>query len=292
MKRDTDNLKRLIREFGFDAVEDLLLPQAFPSIRIETTRVSEKDLKIGQSKVGGRPDLPKTIDWITIPANDDFITPLPFIAQVDLAEVSQYDVNELLPKKGMLYFFADEIGGRVFYLANKSNLERKNYPEDLTPTPPLEIAEYRFEPCSVTFVPEVNFPVNIPNPFDNPNVEYPEGKTWQDFYNLVYAANYIGLKPPYTRYVNRLLGFPHDVGTDIQLDCQLEVDVGYFYNNTAEQIEAAEVKKDQWQLLLQMGADNNAGMTWGDFGKLCFFIRKQDLRSQKFDDVCVYSYSS
>ena len=61
----------------------------------------EGTIPLGESKIGGRPDLPKSISWAT----EEDGKPLSFIAQVNLAEVSSYDVDNLLPRKGILYFF-------------------------------------------------------------------------------------------------------------------------------------------------------------------------------------------
>ncbi|MHC4402544.1 MAG: DUF1963 domain-containing protein [Planctomycetota bacterium] len=41
-----------------------------------------------------------------------------------------------------------------------------------------------------------------------------------------------------------------------------------------------------WQLLLQIDSDeDNAGMMWGDMGRLYFWIRRDDLKKQAFGNV-------
>lgn len=76
----------------------------------------------GVSKLGGLPDFPETISWPTVrldrnplrtihfpenapmPDGEGTIV-LPFIAQIRLSDVKPFDTEDLLPDKGMLYFF-------------------------------------------------------------------------------------------------------------------------------------------------------------------------------------------
>ena len=67
-------------------------------------------LPIGASKFGGRPDLPDGFQWDTFTTDtydDDEVKPRPlaFLAQVNLADVSAYDTEQLLPETGLLSFF-------------------------------------------------------------------------------------------------------------------------------------------------------------------------------------------
>lgn len=296
MKRDRNNLKHLIHKMGFGEVEDYLLQYARPSIRVETSPVDDESvLAIGQSKIGGRPDLPKTVDWVKIPSHDGLVS-LQFIAQFDLEDVKFYDEGNLLPDTGMLYFFGDpwrgsnyaDNGQVIFYTGDKSVLERKPFPDDLLPTPPQESSQDRYEPCSVKFIPEINLDWDPVDEIEH----YPDGKSWEDLANVVIAASYNRPSPPFSRDVNRLLGFPHDVPEDMQLDCQLIADTGSPYNSSSDEREAAEKKKADWQLLFQMSSDYNADMMWSDMGTICFHIRKQDLKAKNFDNVCLAFFTS
>jgi uncharacterized protein YwqG len=56
-----------------------------------------------QSKWWGAPDLPLDVDY---PCASDG-EPLLFICQIRLEDIAQYDTENQLPHKGMLYFFAD-----------------------------------------------------------------------------------------------------------------------------------------------------------------------------------------
>ena len=69
-------------------------------------RRAGKKAKQGSTKLGGKPDLPAGWSW---PGED-----LVFVAQINLAECAPADRSGLLPRKGILYFFAieDEGSGR------------------------------------------------------------------------------------------------------------------------------------------------------------------------------------
>lgn len=292
MERDRENLRKLIRETGFESLEAYLMDHARPSIRVYTERVEdENSIPLGSSKIGGRPDLPRDMEWVTVTYSDKTVSLL-FVAQFDLAELKPYDEENLLPEHGILYFFtslpwnADE-ASVIYFDGDRSLLERKEFPDDIPPTLPRTWGE-RFNPCTVTFVPEVNLPVYDAN-WTEP--DYPDGKTWQDFFGLISSASYTQPSPPYTRIVNRLLGYNHDVPADMQLDCQLVLETGRRYKSTPEQRQNAEQRKGYWQLLFQMDSDENAGMMWSDAGVICFYIRRQDLQIRDFSKVCLAFFS-
>jgi uncharacterized protein YwqG len=97
-----DALAERLRANGLARVVDTVLRLARPAIRLDLTRVEdEAALPLGASKVGGEPDLPIGASWPTTGEGD----PLPFIAQIRLAEIAQYDPEGDLPHTGLLSFF-------------------------------------------------------------------------------------------------------------------------------------------------------------------------------------------
>ena len=295
MARDRDNLRKMIQEFGFGAMEDELMSFARPSIRIYTKPVEdEEQIPIGASKIGGRPDLPRHINWM--PVNQDKPVSLPFIGQFNLKDVKTYDFEDLLPAKGILYFFADpfcspdkDTGHAFFFDGDPELLERKPFPDDIPANIPFEQGE-RYHPCAIEFVSEVNLPFFDAN-WKEPTI-YPEGKTWQDFYEILYAASYTQPSPPHDRTVNRLLGYNYDIPSDLQLDCELTIKEGSPYVNSWEMQAKYEESKARWQLLFQMDSDHNARMMWSDSGSICFYIPREDLLVRNFDNVCLAFFTA
>ena len=64
------------------------------------TEPNEDNEILNKSKIGGKPYLPKDFVW---PYYQEL--PLSFLAQINLEEVKSLDKDNLLPDKGMLYFF-------------------------------------------------------------------------------------------------------------------------------------------------------------------------------------------
>lgn len=88
---------------------------------------------VGGSKLGGRPDLAGA-KWPEYEDDDGRF--LPFLFQIDLADVAKLDVEGLLPKKGRLAFFCDtqpdEItDSRVIFDDGAKKPVRLEWPEDL-----------------------------------------------------------------------------------------------------------------------------------------------------------------
>src|SRR5438477_1753892 len=87
---------------GLDAHTTALEGLARSSLRLRSELVEESSLGIGETKLGGCPDLPPSFEW---PSYRD--RPQSLIAQINLAEVHPYDVEGLLPESGLLSFFYD-----------------------------------------------------------------------------------------------------------------------------------------------------------------------------------------
>lgn len=66
---------------------------------------SNDDL-FGQSKWWGLPDMPDDLDVPMIPYDDGTDNPMTFLCQIRCSDLAKYDTENLLPHKGMLYFFA------------------------------------------------------------------------------------------------------------------------------------------------------------------------------------------
>lgn len=75
------------------------------AIKINFSSANGNTLK-NQSKWWGAPDLPEDWEYPDIPDEEGEPTPLTFICQIRCADLAELDTENLLPHKGMLYFFA------------------------------------------------------------------------------------------------------------------------------------------------------------------------------------------
>src|SRR5687767_967685 len=97
-----NDLNLELRLNGLEQYADQLTALARPSTRLVTELMDDSLIDIGLSKVGGRPDLPDHLYWPSFRG-----LPMSFIAQIDLAEVHEWDLNNVLPDQGVLSFFYD-----------------------------------------------------------------------------------------------------------------------------------------------------------------------------------------
>jgi uncharacterized protein YwqG len=250
------------------------------SIRINLERENEKKLALGQSKIGGLPDLPKNENWFTWQEKS-----LSFIAQINFSEIKPFDLENQLPATGIAYFFyhaeqetwgfdpEDRGSFKVFYYSgDESDLERKDAPDDLE-------RQSVFNACRLTFKSELNLPYweygNITTILSSEQVDI-----YIEICNKLYDDS--GM-------VNKLLGHSDNIQSEMETECEL-VTNGMSHNDligTYNEAQRARLLQNYglWRLLLQIDSnEEDAGMTWGDVGRLYFWIRENNLQSRDFEN--------
>jgi uncharacterized protein YwqG len=266
-----------------------LLSLARPSVRLASQRVPYAAIGMGDSRIGGLPDVPPDFEWPRwMPTNtrDQFPhpgrpAPLGFIAQIDMSHVPP--VDDALPVSGWLCFFydrycepwgfdpADRGCCRVTYAdCDRSSLSRAEPPSDADP-------DHVAHPCLV----EAHAELTLPD--DMPDLEYgtPEYESYRSLWDDLTADS--GLTH------HRLLGHPQLVQNPMERECQLASNGVYCGNSVfpeQEKVRALEAGAADWRLLLQIDTDEEGpGWMWGDVGRIYFWIRRQDLAARRFTDV-------
>ena len=249
------------------------------------TEPNEDNEILNKSKIGGKPYLPKDFVW---PYYQEF--PLSFLAQINLEEVKSLDKDNLLPDKGMLYFFyeleTEEWGfkpenkgcSKVFYYEDISNFELIDFPEDME---------------DYNIVPEfkVNFKSNISYPaYEDFDIIHNGGKEvadnyedFQDAYFDIYNKHMESLDS-YTK----LLGYPDVIQSSMEEQCAA-ITKGFIGGIDSPKKYREEVIKDSkdWILLFQMDTVETSDyeLMFGDSGHIYFWIKKEDLKNKNFDNV-------
>ncbi|GAC1646006.1 MAG: YwqG family protein [Ktedonobacteraceae bacterium] len=245
------------------------------SIRLTTTAVDESSLVIGASKLGGVPDVPPDFVW---PEWKGF--PQSFIAQIHLEDVHPYDVDAVLPERGMLWFFydaqqqtfgaspSDKGGWSVHFADNLANLQRVAVPSTLPATS-------RFHACTFHFSSEIT--LALQPQLDILNFD------WTDEEQQQYETLLSTFPTPedHAAIHNRLLGNPETLQDDMRLECQL---TSHDITDTSDP-KANELAKgaSDWHLLFQVDSDEHAGMRWANTGLLYYWLKKEDLQARHFD---------
>jgi uncharacterized protein (TIGR02996 family) len=249
-------LLHALRQCKLTARRQEIARSARTTLLIETKESSDKKTPIGVTKFGGCPDLPQGVDWPVCEKGS-----LAFLAQFNLADLSNTQAARRLPKEGMLHFFIfnDEEGGyagpglafppvtdtdtiRVIHTRDIKKLHRLEAPDDLGEF--NQVAPTR----RLTFVEALDFP-----------------NRWQidgskELASLIFKKN--GL----FRTTNHFFGYP------------------VYYRME----EPAEFRNGFVHLITFQNVDE-LPFSWGDGADLYFYIREHDLQAGKFDAVAVYT---
>jgi|ADurb_Oil_03_Slu_FD_contig_41_659887_length_1752_multi_1_in_0_out_0_1 uncharacterized protein YwqG len=277
-----EKVSRLIDHSGLDRVKEDIKGYLLESVRIRPKRSDEDDIRTGESKIAGIPDLPLTMEWPSVKGR-----PLSFIAQLNMEKLATIlPENELLPAKGWLYFFYDneeqpwgfqpehrEQWEVLFFDGDPALLERRAFPAMLS--------DYcRFMPYRLQLAREIC----IPSVWSLYYHTFKSGWQEQDLYRKLeqeIARLYGDLDDNAPVY--RVLGHPGMIQNDMQLECQ-QICSGFRpYNFNDPKVAKQAGKAWEWILLLQVDSDeSNNGMMWGDCGRLYFWIPRQALLEKDF----------
>lgn len=300
-----ERLRELIDQHGLTDRADELMAALRPSIHLKLRYdVDEANIPIGASKMGGSPDVPEGFEF---PMWKDRY--LSFIAQIRLSDAKPYDLEDLLPLTGILYFFFETSlyfdepyekllkpsdCYRVLYVENETlPLHRMQHPisefstntsflESLSPSLRAKLYDTHvhktdtFQACPIQFEQEWT-PLSLLR-FDwskdrSSELGSPEYERFWGEGGIVEAVDKVLAKP-----MHRLLG----ESTDIQTGYSLAKDSSQAWNlGTA----------DDWTLLLQVDSDDwketqhKPGFMWGDAGLIYFCVNKEDMRAGRFDRI-------
>jgi len=277
------------------------------SIKIDEIYRYEGEPPVGTSKIGGKPDLPPGFAWFYyfgdgLDIVDGYYSnervtknrPLAFLAQINCEEASAFDKDALLPTEGMLYFFyelaaetwghnpEDKGSARVYYHPGSiAELQRTDFPADLLDACKIDETPIKFS--SLDEVPDYfefsDWPASQEALW--PDEEGDEFEIYDEVKEEVVGDEYNPKK---------LLGYADVIQHSMLDDCEAMVNGIHFDYSTWRKLPEDEKQRHQenrtkWQLLLQLD-EISAGdfdFTWGDMGKIYFYINRDDLARRSFD---------
>lgn len=240
-------------------------------------------IPLGASKLGGRPDLAAGVSWPRLRG-----TPHALVCQLNLADLSPLDPHRLLPEDGLLSFFYDlhanvsgskpaDMGGwHVAFTRTGSRMERLDFPTELA-------SFMRFRALPLTPSPELTLPGLGAHDLNPWGLDEDEARAY-----FAASYDYVHEKP----LVHRIFGYAQPIQSDMQLQCQLAsngTNDGTPEPYSDPRRADLELGAQEWLLLLQIDSDDDAGMMWGDLGRLYYWIRRDDLLARRFDrSWCVF----
>jgi uncharacterized protein YwqG len=248
---------------------DKYVSLAQPAVHLRTAASS------AFTRLGGTPSLPPEFDW---PEADG--QALPFLLQVDLAEV--YGVlPSFLPASGCLFFFFDDRryrGGHVHDKRWWRVLFHAGDPTQFVQRPRSAAFDERqvYLPRSLEAVRIESLPSHyrFPNEFS----DHTELHSYTEF----------SLRPFGDSLAHhQMLGHPSSLQDGYpEFECELRTRGIDQYCDPREATVAPilEASRD-WRLLCQVDTDEEAGWMWGDVGTIFFWIREPDAKRLDFEKV-------
>ncbi|MEP6067696.1 MAG: YwqG family protein [Paracoccaceae bacterium] len=263
--------------------------------------------EVGQTKLGGLPDLPKGMTWPIRPAMSaeevsfwpdfqrDLITaprPLSFVGQFDFGAIPP-EVRDPLgfPSQGLLSLFYDvefqgwgfnpahRDGFRVLFFDDTDSLIPANRPSD-------DIKHFVDLPMT-GLQKLMPFPASDETDiFDTLELDDHQAKLYRKvLWNMreVHEQNPSVLGPEHF-----LGGYPVPVQSGMEHSCAFVaagLNVHEPIDETSNLVQQIMNAPNDWRLLLQVDTDHRTDMAWGDGGTLYLWIRNRDLVERKFDQA-------
>ena len=269
------SLREMLHAHKLDRVADRIEALARRSIRL----AADKESEAAVTRLGGRPNLPKKLDWPTWREE-----PLAFVAQLDLTTLPRLD-DVPLPATGSLYFFYE--GGENawgFSPEDKGSCCVLHSPTPLTDSPLRNLPEeleghLRFK--GVRLSPE---PVELTAPGLEDKILADLGMTMDE--REAYFAFQQEWTETHAGCIHRIGGYPECIQGDPKLEAHL-VSHGLYCGDSSGYKTGKEKGlwpgSVDWKLLLQVDSEDRADMMWGDVGRLYFLIHKTALEKRQFD---------
>jgi len=255
-------IRSLIQKSGLSSQVQELEALVKPAITLISRKARAKDLAIGQSRLGGCPDLPPKAKWPTGKKG-----PLLFVLQIRLEDIAELDTEGLLPSAGLLSVFSDPYVDepRVLCHPAGTTLERREW---------LPTADAAFEACGFDFTPVLQLPPHSSAfvAMDAPKSAAGSAKRYRKvacvlspeehtrYWNDVWLAWRRRCRGKHRSY-HQLLGYGDDT------------------------LYGAQGLGDE--VLVAFDSDERAKMSWGDAQRVWTLISRKDLLARKLDRLRV-----
>jgi hypothetical protein len=290
-----ETLLQEIRAHGLGAFEAEILSTMRPAIYLEVgaSGLSEVGPALGQSRIGGQPDLPLSWHWPkAIEYPDKYLC---FILQINLAELPTFPGSPF-PAGGMLYLFVnagEDSAEQILLFSGDEPFHRASPPaaadfiadwyDDLVLHPlkfrlgadiPRWASDDFYALCQ-----DDNFLSRLNSDQDSePSLE----ERLDDLGRSLSAGS-----------IGKLLGHVSGIGHDPRRDAYIvrEVNPEWLYDSE-RQADLEMTLAYQWQNLLQVDSINAVNLMFGDAGYLQLLIHAQDLFPLNVSNVYVDLVSS
>jgi uncharacterized protein YwqG len=215
--------------------------------------------EVGNSRLGGIPDLPDGLDWATSEGEH-----LIFLGQINLRDIQ--GINADLPQEGIIYLFlgdnetASDVQTKILYCPDESKARKGKLPEDYNPM--YEDEDNIETPYQVKFTRQLSLPGYNNDLLETMGLVNEDSDEDLD----KYLAMVKSLSNPSAK--------PHQIFGHI-----------YYLNEDPRIYAPKNSDQTEWIFLLQLGWDKKVGFNFWDAGDLMFLVDKQSLLAGNFDSV-------
>lgn len=253
-----------------------------PTIGIKTKSKVDNAIGIGNSKIGGNPDLPKDFKWPKF--ENQYMT---FCAQYNLSELSKYDLQNELPDKGMFYVFIfidkdwpgflnKESSYKLIYIENIENIQRLDFPKEY-------FVEGKFKSAKIEYFEYFTLPH-----YTNYKIEkyYKKYKDFDYFYESV--TEFIdNLSNEEMNNLHQILGEDRSIQSTVIVDFATKIlQIKTIEDYHSKKPEIDKISKN-FSILLQLDCDDgNSDLSRFGGGMTIYFgIEPEDLKKKDFENV-------
>lgn len=271
------SLQGLIRHHGLTEIEGAILAAVRSAVLLY---LGEPNPGTGESRIGGLPDLPKSLDW-PLSAEGEALT---FLLQLNLRDVPHFAGNPL-PGRGMLYVFlgldepASDVEHRLLLYTGTEELS----PRPLPDVPPANENYGDLPPHGLGTVLVPDLPRWTSHAYEALIERLSEEgqESYQALTEDLQAGQGQG-----RRHVGHLFGHVAGIGHPAEEDAFVVRDVNpawlYDYEKRATLDMAGA---DAWRNFLRVDSVHALDLTFWDAGYLHFLIRERDLEALNFNET-------
>ena len=282
-----NKLIELIEKHFEEPYQSYLKKNLRSSIRLKTNGLTNN--KIGQTKLGGRPDLPINSSWPKSSFNNQYYS---FLGQVNLKEISVFDDKHILPNKGIFYFFFNLDSGDdgVLIFSNQIELERKEFPPEFSVKKKSFLRRLftgrkenlKLKESAVEFTKEFFLPSWDSLLMEKIHLELQADIKPIDSFSEGLSEELEKNGDTEDTPNHHLLGFYNGIQHEyLEFECIDDIDVD------KEMLLVNIEKAFKWKLLMQFDTDEHLDLCWADGGRIYFFIHEDDLKKHNFNNIRV-----
>jgi uncharacterized protein YwqG len=253
------------------------------SVRLTRSAAAPRRLRC---RLGGAAGVPPGFAW---PVRDG--RELAFLGQLDLEEIRGIAGPTLLPSRGLLLFFHDPSASLDRPTRAQDGCSHVVLIDDAATLRPDTAHEPAFAEVGVDLSREVTLPGAWSYETQALELGLREAERWEALRARLAEAQGVEVEDQGDEYValHRVLGFPDDIGYEVAVECEL-ASAGLSVDDAASYFAGRpdrEAATREWRLLLQVSQSEEVGLGGGEFVRLYFCVREQDLRERRFDAVVV-----